>query len=315
MNTTFESTDEMLRDMKDQLLAIKGELEATNEGVEEAISKEMLPDLAGEFGRKMWELITERERTSITGGLGRTGQWAIPDFEADYRKSFINSFAIAMEIVNSTLSGSLSSSAAEALKVDVIKKRLSFAPEAWQELSVAQGIEGLIALGMETTLAVSAIGLVTLGTELLYKAFDSLINVTWAIKSGFDRAVEKTVARLQRPLEIVGEILANTMIPIVKLLTPLLDGFARVIAWLYNELYIPVANRLGAELEEIDIEGKLNYEADDTMTAKRYSAGVTGEVTNNVAVKIKVNGLVDPEGVRKLHALLGSYKEDVELAR
>lgn len=51
------------------------------------------------------------------------------------------------------------------------------------------------------------------------------------------------------------------------------------------------------------------------MTAKRYSAGVTGEVTNNVAVKIKVNGLVDPEGVRKLHALLGSYKEDVELAR
>jgi len=305
----------MLRDMKDQLLAIKGELEATNEGVEEAISKEMLPDLAGEFGRKMWELITERERASITGGLGRTGQWAIPDFEADYRKSFINSFAVAMEIVNSTLSGSLSSSAAEALKVDAIKKRLSFAPEAWQELSVAQGIEGLIALGMETTLAVSAIGLVTLGAELLYKAFDSLINVTWAIKSGFDRAVEKTVARLQRPLEIVGEILANTMIPIVKLLTPLLDGFARVIAWLYNELYIPVANRLGAELEEIDIEGKLNYEADDTMTAKRYSAGVTGEVTNNVAVKIKVNGLVDPEGVRKLHALLGSYKEDVELAR
>lgn len=305
----------MLKDVKDQLLAIKGELEATNEGVEEAISKEMLPDLAGEFGRKMWELITERERASITGGLGRTGQWAIPDFEADYRKSFINSFAVAMEIVNSTLSGSLSSSAAEALKVDAIKKRLSFAPEAWQELSVAQGIEGLIALGMETTLAVSAIGLVTLGAELLYKAFDSLINVTWAIKSGFDRAVEKTVARLQRPLEIVGEILANTMIPIVKLLTPLLDGFARVIAWLYNELYIPVANRLGAELEEIDIEGKLNYEADDTMTAKRYSAGVTGEVTNNVAVKIKVNGLVDPEGVRKLHALLGSYKEDVELAR
>jgi len=314
MNTTFESTDEMLRDMKDQLLAMKESLEEI-EGNTSATVIEMLPDLAGEFGRKMWELITERERASITGGLGRTGQWAIPNFEAEYRDSFINVFAGAMEVVLSTLSGELSGGAASILSIQAVKNRLSFAPEAGAAISASQGIEGLAALGMEASAAAGAIGLVVLGAGLLYRAFDSLIDVMGSIRRGFDRGIGKTIERLQRPLEIVGEILGNSLAPILQMLTPLLDGFARAIAWFYNEIYLPIANFFGAGLERIDIEGRLNYEADDTMATKSYSAGVTGSVTNNISIEIDTYGLVDPDGIRKLYELLGDYVEDLELVR
>jgi len=304
----------MLRDMKDQLLAMKESLEEI-EGNTSATVIEMLPDLAGEFGRKMWELITERERASITGGLGRTGQWAIPNFEAEYRDSFINVFAGAMEVVLSTLSGELSGGAASILSIQAVKNRLSFAPEAGAAISASQGIEGLAALGMEASAAAGAIGLVVLGAGLLYRAFDSLIDVMGSIRRGFDRGIGKTIERLQRPLEIVGEILGNSLAPILQMLTPLLDGFARAIAWFYNEIYLPIANFFGAGLERIDIEGRLNYEADDTMATKSYSAGVTGSVTNNISIEIDTYGLVDPEGVRKLYELLGDYVEDLQLVR
>jgi hypothetical protein len=264
------------------------------------------PDMAGEFGRKLWQNRHAAEMKNLTGRLGSIGQWALPDWEAQYRESFINQLAGALEIAMSTLQGELTAGAASLI---------GGGAEAGAAFSMTQGIEALGALGVEGAAAAGAIGLVVIGAGLLFKAFDNLVDVTGSLNRGFEKGISKTVERLQRPLELIGEIVGTAIAPILQILTPLLDGFARAVAWFYNEIYVPIANWFGAGLKKIDIEGRLNYDDDETLATKSYSAGVTGSVTNNITIEIDTYGLVDPEGIKKLYELLGDYADDLELAR
>ena len=308
MATTFENSGKTLRDLKEQMESMKTSLEDIEDNTSPASQKKTyeFPDLAGEFGRKLWQNLNAAEMKSLTGRLGPIGQWALPDWEAQYRESLINQLAGALEIAFSSLQGELTAGAAALL---------GGGAEAGAAFSMTQGIEALGALGVEGAAAAGAIGLVVIGASLLFKAFDNLVDVTGSLNRGFERGISKTVERLQRPLELIGEIVGTAIAPILQILTPLLDGFARAVAWFYNEIYVPIANWFGAGLKKIDIEGKLNYDDDETLATKSYSAGVTGSVTNNITVEIDTYGLVDPEGIKKLYELLGEYVDDLELVR
>ena len=308
MAITFENSGKTLRDLKEQMESMKTSLEDIEDNTSPmSLAKTYkFPDLAGEFGRKLWQNLNAAEMKNLTGRLGSIGQWALPDWEAQYRESFINQLAGALEIAMSTLQGELTAGAASLI---------GGGAEAGAAFSMTQGIEALGALGVEGAAAAGAIGLVVIGAGLLFKAFDNLVDVTGSLNRGFEKGISKTVERLQRPLELIGEIVGTAIAPILQILTPLLDGFARAVAWFYNEIYVPIANWFGAGLKKIDIEGKLNYGDDETLATKSYSSGVTGSVTNNITIEIDTYGLVDPEGIKKLYELLGDYADDLELAR
>ena len=312
MATTFENSGKTLRDLKEQMESMKSSLENIEDNTSPmSLAKTYkFPDLAGEFGRKLWQNLNAAEMKNLTGRLGSIGQWALPDWESKYRESLINQISGALEIAFSSIRGELTAGAATLL---------GGGAEAGAAFSMTQGIEALGALGVEGAAAAGAIagaiGLVVIGASLLFKAFDNLVDVVGSLRRGFDKGIGKTVERLQRPLELIGEIVGTALAPILQILTPLLDSFAQAIGWFYNEIYLPIANFFGAGLEKIDVSGRLNYEADDNMGSKSYSAGVTGSVTNNISIEIDTYGLVDPEGIRKLYELLGEYVDDLELVR
>lgn len=91
------------------------------------------------------------------------------------------------------------------------------------------GVAGEI---VNATVSMGPMGLLMVG---LQKVFDGMAEVVGPL-------LEEFLAPLVDILMLFGKVLGNSLAPWLQILIPIVEGLAKLFAWLYNKVYVPVFN-------------------------------------------------------------------------